>query len=202
MSISAQELAGETISSSPQSRIEVARAMPRHAHTLHQIYKDGRVAAQPHGSFTAADILEEFADPNSTLEGRTTAQWERMIMDRSAHGVVFASFVVFDPEARVKGPDEDTPRGVVRAVEVNGVKFLKNLYVASGFHRQGHGTALFNRVKEEFSGGEFRVRPAAHNKDAINFYKGNGCVDADVDELGYMMRGSFIKQVELISPAA
>lgn len=205
MSISAQPHSTsqrpEIVAQEPAIRIEVARAMPRHAHALQQIYRDGRIAAQPFGDLTATDMHDEFADPNSTLEGRTTAQWEEMIMDQTAHGVVFASFVVLNPHERVKSPEEDRPRGVARAVEIDNVNYLKNLYVAQGSQGQGHGSALFNRVKEEFEGGEMRIRTAAHNTEAITFYKKQGCTLVETAGLGYMIRGVYMRQVELVSPA-
>jgi len=176
--------------------IEVAKALPKHALAIWEIYFYGRIAAQAHGDLSKSDVVAEFRDPASTMIGRTTEQWREMIMDKSGVHAVFNSFNVSDD---VK-PKNEMPVGIVRASEIDGVRYLNNLYVDRP--GQGHGTALYERVKEHFNGQEFKFRVAEYNDRGIAFYEGLGCVASETSGLGYEMQGVYVPQIEMISPAA
>lgn len=209
MSVSAGERAPEQFEESdsgpqidaPSVRIEIARLMPRHAHTAQKIHQEGRIAAQPHGDLIAAHVIAEFRDENSTMEGRTTKQWEDMIAGRLGNNVVFASFVVLDTEDRIKRPGEDTPKSIARASVVDGVNYLRNFYVAPDVPspRREHADPLFLKVVEHFGDEGFHILTAEHNERAIAYYERHGCVASSASGLGYTMQGVYIPQVELIS---
>ena len=201
MSALAQEIPSpleqEPSQKEPSYRIEVAHALPRHAHAVQKIYQDGRVEAQPHGDLTAEHVIAEYRDPESTMEGQTTKQWEDMINGLGGNAV-FASFTVEEPEKRIKKRGEDVPQGIVRASEVNGELYLKNLYVKSDERGKGHGVALFRSVQAKFGGREFKILVAAHN-DAMDFYSKLGCIVTG--EHRYEMQGVMVRQIEMTSPS-
>jgi ribosomal protein S18 acetylase RimI-like enzyme len=185
----------------PKVRIEIARLMPRHAHAAQRIHQEGRIASQPHGDLAVAHVVAEFRDENSTMEGRTTKQWEDMIDRRLGNNVVFASFVVLDTEDRIKRPGEDTPKSIARASVVDGVNYLRNFYVAPDVPkpRREHADPLFQKVVEHFGEEGFHILTAEHNERAIAYYERLGCVASGASGLGYTMQGVYIPQIELIS---